>query len=730
MEKPKPVHPLLRTALPAVLGIALLGSLVFALVYWSASQANSVSIERQQRLVGLVVSQLRDRLAHDQESVTVWDDAVRNVPVSSGAEWIDANLGSWMHSYFGHDVAIVLNPRDEPIYMFADGRIVDAPSAFEALHASVSPLVKAVRAKMVAGEVGAAETQMLSPGASDITVVNGRPAIVSVKPIVSDTGDIEQQPGAEFVHVAMRYLDGSLLAGLEADYLFDDLRFSWSGEIEGNEAVFPLLSSDHRTIGSFVWHPYRPGTAILFTVFPVLAVGMLAVTISAVLLLARLRRRSIRLHTSEARFQHLAMHDPLTGLPNRTMSNQRLEEGLLSLAKGELLAVLYLDLDRFKRVNDSLGHPAGDALICEFAERLRHLTRAQDTISRIGGDEFTIVLKAASETHVTALCQRIIDSVRQPFDLLGSQVFVGVSIGVALAPADGTDRTELTRKADIALYHAKSSGRSRFAFFGKDMDAVLRLRREIESDLRIALSAGDQLQVYYQPLFSAANREVTGVEALVRWQHPRNGSISPEVFIPIAEESGLIEKVGEYVLKTACEAAQHWPIQTLAINVSAVELRNPAYASKVASLLLSLGMNPARIELEVTESALMDESAQCEQTVKALRALGVRIALDDFGTGFSSLSRLQRLAVDRIKIDRSFVRGFGTSNGDEAIVQAIVELARATGLKTTAEGVETHSQSQRLQEMGCDELQGFLLSRPISASEILSLLAEARRAQA
>jgi EAL domain-containing protein (putative c-di-GMP-specific phosphodiesterase class I) len=294
-----------------------------------------------------------------------------------------------------------------------------------------------------------------------------------------------------------------------------------------------------------------------------------------------------------------------------------------------------------------------------------------------------------------------------------------------MAPAEGSERTELCRKADIALYHAKATGRSRYAVFNSGMDAIQQTRRALEIDLRQALEDHSQIQVHYQPLFSAGERKITGVEALLRWRHPSNGWISPDVFIPIAEETGLIERLGELVLREACVAANKWPLATVAINVSAVELRNPAYALKVAEALMTSGIPASKLELELTESVVTDSAGQCALNIRTLRDLGVRIAIDDFGTGFSSLSRLQELKVDRIKIDRSFVNGFGSSNGDEAIVQAIINLAHATGLKTTAEGVETDAQSRNLEAMGCDELQGFLLARPVAASEIDELFAVA-----
>ncbi|MDF1600889.1 EAL domain-containing protein [Mesorhizobium sp. YIM 152430] len=708
-------------AVPAMLGVCALAALVGGLLVWAGQEADEVAVDRQVALATLVVSNLRETIAHNQESVTVWDDAVTAVGEPSSAEWIDYNLGSWMHTYFGHDGAYVLDPANTPIYQFST-HSDDRP--YRDVEEVAKPLVDALRQRSASGDESGISDRILSLGEADIGIVAGRPTLVSVKPVVSDTGDIEQTPGTEYLHVAVRFLDSDFVAALSRDYQFDDLRFSWTPALESGQANLPLTTASGATVGYFAWQPYRPGAAVVSRIAPVAAAALAMMLGLVGGLLFLLDRRSHRLAERDAKMKHLALHDPLTELPNRALFHDRLDAALRGQSDSELVAVLYLDLDHFKQVNDTLGHPAGDAVIIEFGKRLSGLIRSTDTLSRLGGDEFTVVIPALrSVEDVELLSDRIIDTIRQPFDIDGHQVFIGVTIGIAIAPRDGDTRTELCRKADIALYHAKSSGRSRYAMFGAEMGAILQARRDIERDLRAALAGKDQLEVHYQPLFNAATQKIIGVEALLRWRHPYDGWISPDVFIPIAEETGQIEAVGDFVLREACNAAKLWPSLAIAVNVSAIELRNPAFATKVAALLLETEIDPRRIELELTESALTDPNGVGDQNVKALRALGVRIALDDFGTGFSSLGRLQQLEVDRIKIDRSFVSGFGRLNGDEAIVQAIVELAKARGLKTTAEGVETVEQGTHLQSIGCDDLQGFLYSRPVPPIEVTALLA-------
>ena len=707
-------------AIFTLLGVVIVAGLVAGLLLWAGREADEVSAERQLALATLTIKDLGEKIAHNQESVTVWDDAVANVLEARNEEWIDYNLGSWMHTYFGHDGAYVLDPNDQPIYQFSTHSDADPYNDVEGVAAS---LATALRQQLREGDDSDLSNRILSQGQADIAIVANRPAIVSVKPIVSDTGEIKQESGQEFLHVAVRFLDTDFVASLAEDYLFEAMHFSWTATSTDTEASLPLQAFSGDTIGYLVWEPYQPGAHVVSRIAPV-AVGVLCLLLVLIAgLLALLDRRSQKLVERDARMNHLALHDPLTDLPNRALFHERLETALSDQAEGTLVAVFYLDLDHFKQVNDTLGHPAGDAVIVEFAQRLRSLLRSTDTVARIGGDEFTIVLPDLRNVRdAELLCDRIIDIVRKPFDINSHQVFVGVTLGVALSPHDGDTGTELCRKADIALYHGKSSGRSRFALFGSEMDRMLQTRREMERDLRDALRQRDQLEVHYQPLMSAYTDEIAGVEALLRWRHPVKGWIPPDVFIPIAEETGVIEALGEFVLRAACNAAVQWPTLSMAINVSAIELRNPSYASKVAALLLEFNIEPRRIELELTETALTDPNGICDHNVKALRLLGVRIALDDFGTGFSSLGRLQNLEVDRIKIDRSFVGGFGRANGDESIVQAIVELAKARGLRTTAEGVETVEQHLHLKKMGCDNLQGFLFSRPVTAREVDTLL--------
>lgn len=721
---------ILKVIAAAVLGLVLLATGTFAFLVWSTWNIDTVSTARQTELARHVISRFRYQLAHDQESVTVWDDAVRHVEAydaPGNLDWIDLNLGSWMSTYFGHDAAFIVNPDDQAIYASIKGAQHDL-SAYGVVAPVVQPMLRQLRAALGRGEtIGVAEG-INSPGMTDFHFVNGRPAVVSLKPILSDSGDIAQVPGREFVHVAVRYLDGRFLRELETKYDFDNMHFSLSSQLDAPRVSLPLTTRSGEIVGYVVWEPYRPGLAFLQSIAPVLALVMLCLVVVIAIFIGMLYRRAMANREQENRIRYLASHDSLTGLLNRASFETRLDAALADGGdKPRQMAILYLDLDRFKPINDTLGHQAGDFVIREVGARIGALLSEQASLCRVGGDEFNVLVPYEDVEAVEALCAAIVNAVGQPIDIDGQNVFVGISIGVALAPQHGSERTELTRKADVALYSAKASGRGCFSIFGQHMDALVRERAEIERDLRRALADRSQFQVLYQPKYFATTGKVGSVEALVRWQHPTRGMISPVYFVPIAEECGLIRDLGRLVLDHACRAAAAWPIDTIAVNVSAVQLRDPGFAMEVMSILAATGLSPFKLELEVTETAWMDSSDHCGANIRALRAAGIHIALDDFGTGFSTFGRLHETEVDHIKIDKMFVDGLGKDRGDEAIVQAIVELARAKGLKTTAEGVETREQNDFLTRIGCDELQGFLFAQPMSRDDLDTLLSGASR---
>jgi diguanylate cyclase (GGDEF)-like protein len=425
-----------------------------------------------------------------------------------------------------------------------------------------------------------------------------------------------------------------------------------------------------------------------------------------------------------AQIARLAHYDPLTDLPNRVLFQKHLAEALARRSrKGDQLAVHFIDLDRFKTVNDTLGHPLGDALLREAAERLRSCVREGDTVARLGGDEFAVVQTGLSDMGgATRLAGRVVEAMAAPFDLQGHQVVIGASVGVAAAPSDGEDADELLKKADMALYRAKADGRGAFHFFERAMDEQLQARRALELDLRRALQAGE-FELFYQPLYNLGDERVTGCEALLRWRHPDRGMVSPADFIPLAEEIGLIVPLGEWVLRAACAEAAKWPDHVrLAVNLSPAQFRDRGLVRTVVSALAASGLPAQRLELEITESVLLQDSAANMTMLHDLKALGVRISMDDFGTGYSSLSYLRSFPFDKIKIDQTFVRDILDDSDAMAIIKAVLDLGASMGIVTTAEGVETLEQLNALRGQGCAEIQGYFISRPAPASEIARLL--------
>ena len=428
---------------------------------------------------------------------------------------------------------------------------------------------------------------------------------------------------------------------------------------------------------------------------------------------------------AEAQIARLAHYDPLTELPNRVLFQKHLGEALSRRSRtGDHLAVHFIDLDRFKTVNDTLGHPLGDALLRIAGERLRGCVRDGDTVARLGGDEFAVVQTGLTDlTGATRLAQRVVEAMAAPFDLQGHQVMIGASVGVSVAPSDGEDADELLKKADMALYRAKADGRGAFHFFEQAMDEQLQARRALELDLRRALVAGE-FQLHYQPLYNLSDERVAGCEALLRWNHPERGMVSPADFIPIAEEIGLIVPLGEWVLRTACAEAAGWPAHVrLAVNLSPAQFRDRGLVGTVVSALATSGLPAERLELEITESLLLQDNAANMAMLHDLKALGVRISMDDFGTGYSSLSYLRSFPFDKIKIDQTFVRDILEDSDALAIIKAVLDLGASLGIVTTAEGVETLEQLEVLRGQGCAEIQGYYISRPSPACEIARMLA-------
>lgn len=432
---------------------------------------------------------------------------------------------------------------------------------------------------------------------------------------------------------------------------------------------------------------------------------------------------------AEQKIIYLAHHDALTGLPNRLLLRQHIQASMTrAVRNGESVAVLCLDLDHFKNVNDTLGHPVGDTLLCAVSQRLRECLRETDIVARTGGDEFSIVQAGAEQPEAAAaLAKRIVSTLSLPFDLGEHQVVIGTSVGIAMAPVDGTEPNQLLKNADLAMYRAKTSGRGMYCFFAEEMDIKAQARRLLELDLRRAVTTGE-FELYYQPIVNLDDHNIIGFEALLRWNHPARGRISPDDFIPLAEETGLIIPIGQWVIEQACTEANSWPGDLrVAVNVSPVQFRSRTLASAVVAALAKSGLSPARLELEITEAVLLHDNEATLAVLHQLRNLGVKISMDDFGTGYSSLSYLRSFPFDKIKIDQSFIRALAGNPDSIAIIRAVSDLGKSFGMVTTAEGVETQAELDQMRAEGCTEVQGYFYGRPTPAQEISGVLASFRK---
>ncbi|HUP48489.1 MAG TPA: EAL domain-containing protein [Thermoanaerobaculia bacterium] len=426
--------------------------------------------------------------------------------------------------------------------------------------------------------------------------------------------------------------------------------------------------------------------------------------------------------------EHLAYHDALTGLPNRPLFMDRLIMALAQANRAnQKLAVFFLDLDRFKDINDSLGHSVGDTLLKSVADRVRRCVREGDTVARFGGDEFTLLIPKVDKIEDTAkIAEKIIETIRTPFVINEQELYVTTSIGVAIYPSDGLDAETLVRNSDAAMYRAKDQGRDNYQLYASEMNAQAVERLALESTLRAAIGR-KQLVLYYQPVVAAGTGSIVGVEALIRWKHPKRGLLSPAHFIALAEASGLIVPIGEWVMRSACRQLKAWEKRinrplTMAVNLSARQFQHPDIVTQIRSAIEDAGVEPSTIEIEITESSAMQNVDNAVFTLREMKELGVRISMDDFGTGYSSLNYLKRFPIDTLKLDQTFVRDVMTDERDAAIVGAVIVMAHRLGLKVVAEGVETHEQLEYLRLEGCDYIQGYLFSGPVSSEEIEPLL--------
>ena len=694
--------------------------------WWAASKIDDRSIARETRAVRMGLEEWLDRIPVEQDTSAVWTDSVIHLRAGDDA-WIAENLAEWVSEYFGHDTVYLIDPHDRVLRMVQNGEKVNA-AAFDRDRAILDPMITELREKMAIAAAGnpSDSTDAVSGfGLEDIrTMPDGRAAIISIRPILPSDSSLVQALGEDFLHISIIDLGPDVSEAIGKKFEIADLRFDLQSNGGSDRLSTPVLDSSGRIVGFFSWLPYEPAYELIVDTSPMIGLCLLVLVLAGALLITRLRRTTRRLVETEAEATFFAYHDPLTRLPNRALFEQELARALAEGRRRRQTVVLHcIDLDRFKHVNDTLGHPAGDALLIQVGRRLGALVGEHDVLARLGGDEFALIQPHVVEiTDALGLAQRMINALEEPFDLDGHEVTISGSIGLMSSHGGDLSAEDLIGRADIALYEAKTGGRNRYMLYGGELGAAVRERLALELDLREALRADQGLKLAYQPIYCSRTQHILGAEALLRWDHPVRGSLSPAVFIKLAEERGLIKQLGLWALGQACTFAARSRLPWVAVNVSPIQFRDEKFADRVFGILADTGLHPARLEIEVTEGLLLQNSSEVQDTLRVLRTHGIRVALDDFGTGYSSISYLRTYGVDKLKIDQSFTAQLGQNEEIDSIVRSIIDLGRAMNMKLTAEGVETEAQRNLLVSMGCDQLQGYLLARPLDSSALEGLL--------
>jgi len=686
----------------------------------SAQRADKVAAQHEKLLFSRALAGYGERAMSEVKSVAGSEHAVENIRDKWDADWVKTRVGSWLKSFFDHDHVFVFDGADEPLYSQFDRRALD-PSWIAAALPDMKAVLDYMRGRNpdLRGMVRLAEATVPSEGphaeAAVIRNVAGRTAVIAAAAV----GPVDSATAAPIV-MSVKFVDSETLAAIAGQLRLSHLRKLEDEPAPPGDLTYDVAGPQGTPIARFAWTPKQPGAEIVNSVIPFIAVALAGFAVLAAFVLRYMRRTAAAIAAGESRLRHLAMHDPLCGLPNRNFFGERLEAVIEEVRGGSSpAAVFYIDLDHFKDVNDTLGHPVGDELIRNVTLRLSHALRGNDLVARLGGDEFAVISSIGIDdgANMMAVAQRIIAAICAPYSINQQNIVIGASIGIAVIDKKSGDAADIMRYADMALYRAKNEGRNRACLYDEAMDADLSNRKLLEGDLRQAIE-NDQLRLLYQPIVNKSGETVVGVEALCRWTHPTRGEIPPSEFIAVAEHSGLIIELGAWVLRRACLDGNAWPGLTVSVNVSPLQFRRTDFFDAVQRTLSETAFDPARLEVELTESVLLGNADPAEAVMLRLKELGVHIALDDFGTGYSSLLYLRRLPFDKLKIDRSFVLSIEKAADAAAIVHAVVSLGRGLGMKVTAEGVETADQQLFLRAAGVHFMQGYRFGRAVSADEI------------
>ena len=716
----------LSLLLPMGVIVAVAIVCVVIAVLASAQRANEVALTREQGLIRGAITGHGARVLRELGSKMTTAQALASVRTSYDPRWV-AERAKWLQTYYGDDGTVIVDALDQIKFTLFQS----SEDAAADVHAGLTPTLALLRGRLsalpdnVIPVIG--DQDLTKPGHSTVLIQRflGRPAVVAALAIGSDADLAAGNEHAPIVF-SVKYIDDAMLAEIARRRQLTDLHRGAdpASAPAADEHTLALTDARGNTIADFVWTPTRPGGQIAGSILPFIAVALAGFALLIGLMMRYMRRTTEEIRAGESQLRHLALHDPVCGLPNRIYFGERLEKAINDVRQGgDAAAVFYIDLDHFKDVNDTLGHHIGDELILNVTQRLSRIMRGDDLVARLGGDEFAIITNCASNSYsLQAIAGRIITAVCAPYLISGHNIVIGASIGIAAIDRRARDSADILRYADMALYRAKNEGRNRACIYDAAMDADLSNRKLLEGDLLYAIK-NDGLAAAYQPIMNASGETIVSVEALARWNHPTLGQIPPSQFIPIAEHSGLIIDLGEWMLRRACLDGRAWPGLTVAVNVSPLQFRRSDFVEVVERILTETDFPANRLELELTESTLLGNLETAELSMLRLKAIGVRFALDDFGTGYSSLLYLRRFPFDRLKINSSFVRSIEKAPDAAAIVHAVVSLGRGLGMKVTAEGVETAEQHLFLRAAGVHSMQGYRFGKPGPASEINARLA-------
>ena len=696
-----------RITLNLVAGIVITVITVLVAIFWMASRQDEQAARSTDTMVVGGVSAIARRTESLASDYGWWDDAY-TAYVNRDTQWFATNYGESVEETEVADLFAIISTDGTIDYHWVLG---DEATIDEILTPDVIAQIREMSSGL-RDESLAAERGLISVGATPMMI-----AVSRITPFLSNP-DVD--PSTLPLLVVGLALDEDRLAQLGQTFLIDDLHFE-----PGSEASDfpPALDICGDTIGHYVWTPPRPGNAVLRSVLPPIIVALVIFCIVAFVTAFRARKIAIALTESEKEASIAARTDGMTGLKNRTGFNELLDSPLYQTAcKSGELAVIYLDINGFKAVNDSIGHNGGDELVKALTVRLRSVLPPDALFARIGGDEFAVALMGRSVRDTAAgAASAIVHSLDQPFTVHGFEFHVTVAVGYAVAGGTGLTPSEIVRRADIAMYHAKNGAEREAVAYHSTMETGALEKKQVEIALRRAVEEGD-LQVHYQPVVRSSDLSIVGVEALVRWTSREFGTVSPSLFIPVAEETGLIHDVGRLVVDRACQDMLKWPGLKMAVNISPVQLRDPNFADDILGVVERYGLSPHQFELELTEGILVNNPTIAKRKLAHLKTMGFTLSLDDFGTGFSSIGYLRQFPFDVLKVDRSFVRDLGINSTANALVQSLVSLGDAMDLSVIAEGIENEDQLKLLRLVQCEYLQGFLISRPLPATELVALL--------